>query len=43
VEQFQSNLAATNLVWQNAITEELHQVGEEPRKYWSTRAKLPWN
>lgn len=39
VEQLQSNLAALALV----VDDELSPLAEEPSRYWSTRAALPWN
>jgi len=43
VEQLQSNLAALDVEYDDEIDLELAPLAEEPARYWSTRAALPWN
>jgi aryl-alcohol dehydrogenase-like predicted oxidoreductase len=43
VEQFESNLAAFRVRWEDRIEDELRPVNEDPEKYWSVRGRLPWN
>jgi aryl-alcohol dehydrogenase-like predicted oxidoreductase len=42
-EQLRSNVAALRVAWDDAAAERLQAVVEEPRHYWATRARLPWN
>jgi aryl-alcohol dehydrogenase-like predicted oxidoreductase len=43
VAQLESNLAARELAWNDALEERLGGLVEEPAAYWATRAELPWN
>jgi aryl-alcohol dehydrogenase-like predicted oxidoreductase len=43
VAQLESNLAARELAWDDALEERLAGLVEEPAAYWATRAELPWN
>jgi aryl-alcohol dehydrogenase-like predicted oxidoreductase len=43
VEQLQSNLAALEVDWDEELDRRLAPLVEEPAKYWTTRAALPWN
>jgi aryl-alcohol dehydrogenase-like predicted oxidoreductase len=38
-----SNLAAAELVLEEAVLERLRGLAEPPARYWQTRAELPWN
>ena len=43
VEQLASNLAAREVVWDDALEERLAGLEEPAEAYWETRAALPWN
>jgi aryl-alcohol dehydrogenase-like predicted oxidoreductase len=43
VEQLRSNLAALDVDWDEELDRRLAPLVEEPGRYWSTRAALPWN
>jgi aryl-alcohol dehydrogenase-like predicted oxidoreductase len=43
VEQLRSNLTALDVEWDYEIDRRLAPLVEEPGRYWSTRAALPWN
>ena len=43
VEQLESNLAARDVVWDDALEERLASLEEPAGGYWETRAALPWN
>jgi hypothetical protein len=38
-----SNLAATDLAFDDAVGERLAGVVESPDTYWQRRSALPWN
>jgi aryl-alcohol dehydrogenase-like predicted oxidoreductase len=42
-EQLESNLAALDLGYDEELDRRLAPLVEEPARYWSTRAALPWN
>lgn len=42
-EQLGSNLAALDVEYDDELDERLASLAEEPERYWSTRAGLPWN
>jgi aryl-alcohol dehydrogenase-like predicted oxidoreductase len=39
----ESNLSAARLELGNGLLEQLDELGEDPERYWETRAALPWN
>jgi aryl-alcohol dehydrogenase-like predicted oxidoreductase len=43
VEQFQSNLAALGVAWDEEAGRRLDALREETAAYWTTRARLRWN
>ena len=43
VEQLRSNLAALDVDYDDELDRRLAPLAEEPDRYWSTRAALPWN
>ena len=43
VEQLRSNLTALDVDWDEELDRRLAPLVEEPDRYWSTRAALPWN
>jgi aryl-alcohol dehydrogenase-like predicted oxidoreductase len=43
VEQLRSNLAALEVGYDEELDRRLAPLAEEPERYWSTRAELPWN
>lgn len=43
VEQLRSNLAALDLDYDEELDRRLTALAEDPGRYWSTRAALPWN
>ena len=43
VDQLRSNLAALDLDYDDELDRRLAPLVEEPRRYWATRAELPWN
>lgn len=43
VEQLRSNLTALDVDWDEELDRRLAPLVEEPGRYWSTRAALPWN
>ena len=43
VEQLRSNLTALDVEWDEEIDRRLAPLVEEPGRYWSARAALPWN
>jgi aryl-alcohol dehydrogenase-like predicted oxidoreductase len=43
VEHLQSNLAALDVAYDEEIDRRLASLTEDPDRYWSTRAALPWN
>ena len=43
VEQLRSNLTALDVEWDEDADRRLARLVEEPGRYWSTRAALPWN
>jgi aryl-alcohol dehydrogenase-like predicted oxidoreductase len=43
VEQLRSNLAALDVGYDEELDRRLAPLVEEPGRYWSTRAALPWN
>jgi aryl-alcohol dehydrogenase-like predicted oxidoreductase len=43
VEQLRSNLAALDVGYDDELERLLAPLAEEPGRYWSTRAALPWN
>jgi aryl-alcohol dehydrogenase-like predicted oxidoreductase len=43
VDQLRSNLAALDLGYDEELDRRLTPLVEEPARYWSTRAALPWN
>ena len=43
VRQLESNLAALDVHYDDELDRRLAALVEEPERYWSTRAALPWN
>ena len=43
VEHVQSNVAALDVVWDEATAESLTNLIEDPADYWHTRSQLDWN
>jgi aryl-alcohol dehydrogenase-like predicted oxidoreductase len=43
IEHLQSNLAALNITYTDAIAAALAHLAESPDAYWATRSALPWN
>jgi len=43
VAQLESNLAATDVAWDDALESALAGLAEEPGPYWERRSALPWN
>jgi aryl-alcohol dehydrogenase-like predicted oxidoreductase len=43
VEQLRSNLTALDVDYEEELDRSLAPLVEEPARYWSTRAALPWN
>jgi aryl-alcohol dehydrogenase-like predicted oxidoreductase len=43
LDQLRSNLRALELRWEPAMEHELSGMAESPERYWSHRAKMPWN
>lgn len=43
VEHLQSNVAAVEVDWDDALAERLDVLVEEPAAYWETRSNLEWN
>lgn len=43
VAQRESNLAATDVAWDDALESALAGLAEEPGPYWERRSALPWN
>jgi aryl-alcohol dehydrogenase-like predicted oxidoreductase len=43
VEQLTSNLAALDVDYDQELDRRLATLAEEPARYWTTRAALPWN
>ena len=41
--QLASNLRALDVPWSDEVAGELATLAEEPARYWTTRAALPWN
>jgi len=43
VEQLRSNARALAVQWDDAASDALASLREEPDEYWATRSALPWN
>ena len=43
VEHLQSNLAASNVDWNDELAKRLEPLVEAPDEYWSRRSELAWN
>jgi aryl-alcohol dehydrogenase-like predicted oxidoreductase len=43
VDQLHSNMAARELVWDDALERRLAGLAEDPDGYWAARSRLPWN
>jgi aryl-alcohol dehydrogenase-like predicted oxidoreductase len=43
VGQLRSNLAALDVVWDDAAEERLDVLAEPAEAYWSRRSELPWS
>jgi aryl-alcohol dehydrogenase-like predicted oxidoreductase len=43
VAQLESNLAATDVAWDDALEAGLARLADEPATYWERRSALPWN
>jgi aryl-alcohol dehydrogenase-like predicted oxidoreductase len=42
VAQLESNLAATEISWDDSLEQELAELTEPSDRYWETRSALPW-
>ena len=42
VAQLESNLGASDVVWDEAVATRLSGLVEDPAEYWKTRSALPW-
>ncbi len=43
VGQLESNLGAVSVAWDDALSDALAGLAEEPEAYWEHRSALPWN
>jgi aryl-alcohol dehydrogenase-like predicted oxidoreductase len=43
VEQLQSNLCATAVLWDEEAERRLNALREDPKEYWGLRGGLAWN
>ncbi len=43
LEQLRANITAFEVRWNNQAAICLSELAEDPRAYWETRSKLPWN
>lgn len=43
IDHLRSNLAAREIQWTDAISEQLDSVAESAQEYWTTRSRLAWN